>query len=436
MTKITFYFKNLLASLVMFSSLLIGAQDGTYEIREVIPARPACELPLGEYVGQISIPRAPETAARMDSNNDPCATFVVNYNGFTPEAQAAFQYAVDIWAFSIESSVPINVSATFTSLGTGVLGSAGPATLRTSSVAGTIPNTFYPAALWEKLEGEDRSIFGGSNDINANFNNTTNWYYGTDANPPAGQIDFVTVVLHELGHGLGFTDGWANVTTSFPDDIGSIREPNNNIPAIYAHFIENGSGTDILSLADPSAALGAELTGNDLYCNSPTAIQQLNQGGTLPKLYAPTAWSGGSSISHWDNATFPIGDINSLMRSSVSAGVANHNPGFITLGFFQDMGWGICPGALSVDDFTVSNVTVSPNPFVDEITVTLNKVYSDSFELNLIDINGRLIMSQKSDASNGRLTLSNLSDLDDSLYFVKITNSTTGNNITKKVMKN
>ena len=48
MTKITFYFKNLLASLVMFSSLLIGAQDGTYEIREVIPARPACELPLGE----------------------------------------------------------------------------------------------------------------------------------------------------------------------------------------------------------------------------------------------------------------------------------------------------------------------------------------------------------------------------------------------------
>ena len=128
--------------------------------------------------------------------------------------------------------------------------------------------------------------------------------------------------------------------------------------------------------------------------------------------------------------TFPNGDVNSLMTSSIGPGQANHNPGFITLGFFQDMGWSICPGALSVDDFTVSNVAVSPNPFVDEITVTLNKAYSDSFELNLIDINGRLIMSQKSYASNGKLTLSNLIDLDDALYFVKITNSTTGNSIT------
>src|SRR5262249_59824059 len=30
------------------------------------------------------------------------------------------------------------------------------------------------------------------------------WYYGLDANPPSGQIDLVAVVLHELGHGLGF----------------------------------------------------------------------------------------------------------------------------------------------------------------------------------------------------------------------------------------
>ena len=28
---------------------------------------------------------------------------------------------------------------------------------------------------------------------------------GTDGNTPLGKIDFVTVVLHEIGHGLGFT---------------------------------------------------------------------------------------------------------------------------------------------------------------------------------------------------------------------------------------
>ncbi|MCA0131408.1 T9SS type A sorting domain-containing protein [Winogradskyella alexanderae] len=448
MTKITLTIKHFLACLVISSTALLGAQIGNPEPLTHTPSRPACELPPGEFVGLISIPRAPETAARMDANGTPCANFVVNYNGFTPEAQAAFQYAVDIWAHSIESSVPINISATFTPLGQGVLGAAGPATFLTvtSGAPGTQPNIFYPAALWEKIEGADRSPFGGSNDINADFSSgyfdgngdfvPTNWYFGTDANPPANQFDFVSVVLHELGHGLGFSGGWANVTPSFPDDIGTVREPNNNIPAIYTAYIENGSGTDILSFADPSATLGSELTGNDLFCNAPTAIQQLGQGGTLPKIFAPSSWNPGSSFSHWDNATFPIGDVNSLMRSSISSGVANHNPGFITLGFFQDMGWSICAGALSVDEFSVANVTLSPNPFIDEITVTLNNSYSDSFELNLMDINGRLITSQTIDVSNGKLTLSNLNDLDDALYFIKITNSRTGSSITKKVVKN
>ncbi|MCA0152268.1 T9SS type A sorting domain-containing protein [Winogradskyella vincentii] len=435
MTKITFNFKNLFACFVMASTLLLGAQDETTELQTYTPSEPICTLPPGEFTGLISIPRDPVTAAKMDAGGTPCATFVVNYNGFTPEAQAAFQYAVDIWANSIESPVPINLSATFASLGPGVLGSAGAETYITitSGAPGSQPNTFYPAALWEKLEGEDRSQFGGTNDISANFSSDTNWYYGTDANPPANQFDFVSVVLHELGHGLGFA-GFANWEGGFPEDEGSIRF--NGAASIYDAFIENGSGAAILSFPDPSAALADELVGNDLYCNAPTAIQQLNQGGTLPRVFAPTSWNPGSSYSHWNDSTFPNGDVNSLMTSAIGPGQANHNPGFITLGFFQDMGWGICPGALSVDDFTVSNVNVSPNPFVDEITVTLNKAYSDSFELNLIDINGRLIMSQKSDASNGRLTLSNLSDLDDALYFVKITNSSTGNSITKKVVKN
>ncbi|MDP2602930.1 MAG: hypothetical protein Q8S00_10100 [Deltaproteobacteria bacterium] len=53
----------------------------------------------------------------------------------------------------------------------------------------------------------------GQNDISATFSSTigtpgclqsSGWYYGFDGNPPAGTIDFVSVLLHELGHGLGF----------------------------------------------------------------------------------------------------------------------------------------------------------------------------------------------------------------------------------------
>src|SRR5437764_13529779 len=53
------------------------------------------------------------------------ATITVTYNGFTPEAQAAFQYAVEIWQTQITSPVAIDVVANWTPLGAGVLGAAG-----------------------------------------------------------------------------------------------------------------------------------------------------------------------------------------------------------------------------------------------------------------------------------------------------------------------
>ena len=33
--------------------------------------------------------------------------------------------------------------------------------------------------------------------------NNINWYYGIDSNKPANTIDLLSVVMHEIGHGLG-----------------------------------------------------------------------------------------------------------------------------------------------------------------------------------------------------------------------------------------
>ena len=59
-------------------------------------------------------------------------------------------------------------------------------------------------ALADAIAGRD--TYAGRVDLTASFNSNdkVNWYYGTDGNTPSGQFDFVTVVLHELGHGLGF----------------------------------------------------------------------------------------------------------------------------------------------------------------------------------------------------------------------------------------
>ena len=47
------------------------------------------------------------------------AGITVTYNGFTAEAQAAFQFAVDIWAALLDIDIPIVVDATFAALGGG-----------------------------------------------------------------------------------------------------------------------------------------------------------------------------------------------------------------------------------------------------------------------------------------------------------------------------
>ena len=60
-------------------------------------------------------------------------------------------------------------------------------------------------ALADKRVGSDLDV--GEPDIITSFNSNAavGWYFGTDGNTPPSQQDFVSVVLHEIGHGLGFT---------------------------------------------------------------------------------------------------------------------------------------------------------------------------------------------------------------------------------------
>jgi len=392
------------------------------------PTGPSCVFYQGEFNGLISIPRSPAVISKMQNAGTNCSSFIVNYNGFTPEAQTAFQFAVDIWSTSIGSSQPIRVNAQFSPLDPGVLGSAGSNSALTSNNPNAVPNVFYARALWEKIEDMESDAFGGATvDINASFSSTANWYYGLDANPPANQIDFVSVVLHELGHGLGFFGG-ASV-----DGAGEGEIRFNNTPIIYDTFIENGTGDAILSFADPSMALGDELTGNDLFCDSAIAIDQ--NGGVLPRMFAPGSWNQGSSYSHWNEATFN-GTINSLMTPQIGPGEANHNPGPITLGLFEQMGWSICGGSLTVEDFDLASIAVSPNPFMSAITIKITNGFSNDYKLELIDINGRLVVNESKTAVNGEITLSNLDRLTNAIYFLKLTDTTNGQHITKKIVKN
>lgn len=280
------------------------------------------------------------------------ATIIVNYTGFTPEAQAAFAYAVQIWAQQISSLVPIVVEARWSSLGPGVLGAAGPANLIPDFAGAPFANTLYPIALANKISSRDNDPAGP--DIEAIFNSDfSGWYFGTDANTPDNKYDFVSVVLHELGHGLGFVGG-AGVDT---EGRGTVVF--GSFPIVYDRFTADGSGKPLLQYADQSTDLGNTLRSEQVYFTG-SNTRAANGNASVP-LYAPPTWNDGSSYSHLDESF--NNTPNALMTFSLSNGEAIHDPGDIGRGILRDIGWTHATVAPTVTNTPVTPTSTSPTAF-------------------------------------------------------------------------
>jgi hypothetical protein len=142
--------------------------------------------------------------------NDPTPAVPVGGNTGTTmgqQRQIAFAHAANIWANTLDSNVDIYVVAAFNPLAPNVLGSAGAWDVFSDLTpvapypGSAFSQTWYSSALADKLAGYDQDETAP--DINAQFSSNFNFYLGLDANHGA-QNDLVAVLLHELGHGLGF----------------------------------------------------------------------------------------------------------------------------------------------------------------------------------------------------------------------------------------
>jgi hypothetical protein len=205
-------------------------------------------LAAGALVGAVGQAQAAATivinninAAGVGFNDTTPATPVGGNTGTTLGEQRliAFTYAANLWGATLTSSLPIIINAQFSALTctatTAVLGSAGATNIFANFPGAPKPNTWYSYALANKLSGVYQGT-ANAPQINANFNvnlgqpnclTGTFFYLGLDGNHGTN-TDFVTVLLHEMAHGLGFQTFTNGTTGAFNGGT---------FPSIWDHYL-------------------------------------------------------------------------------------------------------------------------------------------------------------------------------------------------------
>ncbi len=279
------------------------------------------------------------SAIAVNVNYTDAAGFGFHDPTFGVERRAAFETALNTWTSQLQGTVPLEVQAKFEPLGgdavSATLAYAGPISVA-RDFPGAEPGTWYVTALGNQLAGYDLDPAAADIEvvINSDVDNAVvlggvGFYYGVDGNA-GGNIDFRTTILHELGHGLGFSSLMNPATGEFfkaPSDLAPL-------PDIYSKKLAQSKKAFLSSKAKTMPTLRAKkrlkaMKSQKLRWAGPEVFASK---GFMTSMYAPKKLEAGSSTSHWDSANFP-----DLLMEPFDTG-----PKFdidLSKQALQDMGW-------------------------------------------------------------------------------------------------
>ena len=283
-----------------------------------------------------------------------------------------FQRAADILNNTFDIATTVRVGSSFDPLtcssSFATLGQAGPAAVEFDFATRSIT----PHALYNQQVGYDADA--GTVEINAQFNSSidnndnclfnTNWYYGYDA-PSGNDNSLLSVVLHEILHGMGFlsylqSDGSSGAGWNTAGGFVEGFDP-------YTYKLKDASTGQMLT--DQAAATRSNVmrsgtnlvwSGTEANAESGNYSSGINSGEV--QMYAPGSYEPGSSVSHFDTAMTP----NELMEPQYTefldtAGLAEQ--------LLVDIGW----------SYNAANTPNSP----PSLSVIGNRSLSEDGSLNV-----------------------------------------------------
>lgn len=287
-------------------------------------------------------------------NRDPAG---VGFNDTTPVAPVGgntgttlgqqrknvYRYVANIWEKAIDSDQPITVNAAWEALAcntdSAVLGSAGAWNIW-HDFPGSVPGTWYPQALANKLAhtnmsaGQVDETGYGNVDIKTQFNinlgnpgclDGKSFYLGLDGNAGAN-VNFVETLLHELGHGLGFSVLTVDTSTGFrtPPD-GSDTVPTGGLPSIWERYMyDNKARKTWLDMSNAERAASA-INPLGLAWIGPNAVAGATLLARAPVVKVATPGPVGSGLVDYLASAFgpvppPTGVFGSLALVAPQAG--------------------------------------------------------------------------------------------------------------------
>jgi hypothetical protein len=233
-----------------------------------------------------------------------------------------YRYVADIWEQNLQSNVNITVSAGWEALtctaSSAVLGSAGAWNIW-HDFAGGVPGTWYPQALANKLYGanlsdghpDDGSGYGNV-DIKTQFNiNLGNpgcltgspFYLGLDGNA-GSKINFVETLLHELGHGLGFSVLSVQTSTGKRLSADGSALTDTGLPSIWEGFMyDNTANKTWLAMTSVERKASA-INPLKLAWNGPNSVAGATFLKPVPVVKTASPAPGGTGMFDYNASSF------------------------------------------------------------------------------------------------------------------------------------